>query len=134
MGEMGFRNRVDAGRRLADALAALRGTDVVVLGLPRGGVPVAAEVARALGAPLDLIVVRKVGVPWEPELAMGAVGEAGVWVVDRGVVETARVERDELFVAQQRARDRLARRVAVLRRGRPRVPLAGRTAVIVDDG
>ena len=72
---MPFKNRVDAGRRLAERLGQLRGEDVVVLGLPRGGVPVAAEVARELDAPLDVIVVRKLGVPFQPELAMGAVGE-----------------------------------------------------------
>ena len=74
-----FRNRVDAGRRLAERLGQLRGEDVVVLGLPRGGVPVAAEVARELAAPLDVIVVRKLGVPFQPELAMGAVGEGARW-------------------------------------------------------
>jgi putative phosphoribosyl transferase len=134
VGKMGFRNRVDAGRRLAAELADLRGTGVVVLGLARGGVPVAAQVARALSAPLDVIVVRKVGVPWQPEVEMGAVAEDGVWIVDREVVEEAGVEPEELFHAQHRARDELALRVAALRRGRPRVPLAGRTAVIVDDG
>ncbi|MGN6245640.1 MAG: phosphoribosyltransferase family protein, partial [Motilibacteraceae bacterium] len=86
-----FRDRTDAGRRLADHLLTLphgpgRGDDVVVLGLPRGGVPVAAEVARALGAPLDVIVVRKLGVPWQPELAMGALGEGGVLVLDQRVL------------------------------------------------
>ena len=74
---MRFADRVDAGQRLAERLDRLRGEDVVVLGLPRGGVPVAFEVARALDAPLDVIVVRKLGVPFQPELAMGAVGEGG---------------------------------------------------------
>ena len=78
-----FRNRMDAGRRLAERLGHLRGEDVVVLGLPRGGVPVAAEVARELDAPLDVIVVRKLGVPFQPELAMGAVGEGGSLVRQR---------------------------------------------------
>ena len=72
-----FADRVDAGRQLAERLEHLRGQDVVVLGLPRGGVPVAAEVAAALDAPLDVIVVRKLGVPFQPELAMGAIGEGG---------------------------------------------------------
>lgn len=87
---MAFKDRVEAGRLLAEALAHLRGSDVVVLGLPRGGVPVAFEVARALDAPLDVIVVRKVGVPWQPELAMGAVGEDGASIVNAGVVRAAR--------------------------------------------
>ena len=83
---MSFANRDEAGRQLARRLQHLRGQPVVVLGLPRGGVPVAAQVARALGAPLDVIVVRKVGVPFQPELAMGAVGEDGVAVRDSRVV------------------------------------------------
>ncbi len=81
-----FQDRVEAGRHLAALLGHLSGQDVVVLGLPRGGVPVAAEVARALDAPLDVIVVRKLGVPRQPELAMGAIGEGGVRLVDRGLV------------------------------------------------
>lgn len=81
-----FQDRHHAGRLLAAALGALRGQPVVVLGLPRGGVPVAAEVATALGAPLDVIVVRKLGLPSRPEVAMGAIGEDGVRVVDDGLV------------------------------------------------
>ena len=77
-----FADRADAGRRLAAKLGHLRGEPVVVLGLPRGGVPVAFEVARALGAPLDVIVVRKLGVPFQPELGMGAIGEDGVRVIN----------------------------------------------------
>ncbi|MGA5299565.1 phosphoribosyltransferase [Nucisporomicrobium flavum] len=131
---MTYRDRVDAGRRLAHALRHLRGEDVVVLGLPRGGVPVAAEVARELNAPLDVIVVRKVGVPWQPELAMGAVGEDGAAVVNTGVVRVTKVAQDELNAAQERARAEIQRRVHALRGNRPRVELAGRTAVVVDDG
>jgi putative phosphoribosyl transferase len=131
---MSFRNRVDAGQRLARALTHLRHEDVVVLGLPRGGVPVAAEVARELHAPLDVIVVRKVGVPWQPELAMGAVGEGGADVVSTGVVRLAGVKPDELSAAQAHARAEVQRRVQALRGHRPPADLAGRTAVIVDDG
>jgi len=131
---MSFRNRVDAGQRLAGALRHLRGEDVVVLGLPRGGVPVAAEVARALQAPLDVIVVRKVGVPWQPELAMGAIGEGNAGVVNDGVVRMAGVKPDELSAAQTHTRVEVQRRVRALRGHRPPVQLAGRTAVIVDDG
>ena len=86
-----FIDRIDAGRRLAARLEPMRGQDVVVLGLPRGGVPVALEVARTLGAPLDVIVVRKLGVPYQPELAMGAIGEDGVRVVNDEVVRHARI-------------------------------------------
>jgi putative phosphoribosyl transferase len=129
-----FTDRVDAGRRLAQDLDSLRGTDVVVLGLPRGGVPVAAEVARALDAPLDVIVVRKLGVPFQPELAMGAVGEAGVRVVDAEIFRRAGVTDAELRSVERREREEVDARVARLRRGRHRVDLKGRTAVIVDDG
>jgi putative phosphoribosyl transferase len=129
-----FRNRVAAGRLLARELTHLRGGDAVVLGLPRGGVPVAFEVAQALDAPLDVIVVRKVGVPWQPELAMGAVGEGGATVVNTSVVRTARIEPHELRAVETAARAELERQVNQLRGGRPRVPLEGRTAIIVDDG
>jgi putative phosphoribosyl transferase len=129
-----FSNRVAAGQRLAAELTRWRGSDVVVLGLPRGGVPVAFEVARALDAPLDVIVVRKVGVPGQPELAMGAVGEDGVTVVNDEVVGMAGVTAEELAAAATSARTELERRVTILRGGRPRVELTGKTAVIVDDG
>ncbi|MGZ4544362.1 MAG: phosphoribosyltransferase family protein [Blastococcus sp.] len=131
---MRFRDRKDAGRRLAQRLEKLRGQDVVVLGLPRGGVPVAAEVAAALGAPLDVIVVRKLGVPFQHELAMGAVGEGDVLVVNRRVVALAGVSPDELAEAERRERAELENRVQRFRGDRPRVPLTGRTAVLVDDG
>jgi putative phosphoribosyl transferase len=129
-----FRDRKDAGQQLADLLQPLRGPDVVVLGLPRGGVPVAAEVARALAAPLDVIVVRKVGVPGQPELAMGAVGEGGVRVVDERVVRLAHVPPEEFARAGEREGDELEKRVQRFRGGRPPVPLTGRVAVLVDDG
>ena len=86
---MRFFDRKHAGRLLADRLAPLRRPDGVVLGLPRGGVPVAAEIARGLGAPLDVVVVRKLGVPGQPELAMGAVGEGGVLVLEERVLDAA---------------------------------------------
>ena len=129
-----FADRVDAGRRLAERLGPLRATDVVVLGLPRGGVPVAAEVARALGAPLDVLVVRKLGVPGRPELAMGAIAEGGVRVVDERMAASAGVTEGALARVEERERAELDRRVAALRRGRAPVDLTGRTAVVVDDG
>lgn len=129
-----FRDRTEAGRRLAQHLGHLRDEDVVVLGLPRGGVPVAYEVARALDAPLDVIVVRKLGFPSQPELAMGAIGEDGVRVLNEALV-TPEVASSPAFAAvETRERHELARRVEMFRRGRPRVPLEGRVAVIVDDG
>jgi putative phosphoribosyl transferase len=129
-----FRDRQDAGRQLAERLGPVGGPDVVVLGLPRGGVPVAAEVARALGAPLDVIVVRKLGVPGQRELAMGAIGEGGVRIVDERVVRMAHVAPEELALAGQRELEELDRCVLRFRGGRDAVPLAGRVAVVVDDG
>ncbi len=131
---MPFIDRADAGRRLAMVLEHLRDQDVVVLGLPRGGVPVAFEVARGLGAPLDVIVVRKLGVPFQPELAMGAVGEGGVRVVDKRVQSAAGVSAEEFAAVEARERTELERRVRRFRGGRPPEPIAGRTAIIVDDG
>lgn len=129
-----FADRYDAGRRLAAELSCLGGQDVVVLGLPRGGVPVASEIARALDAPLDVIVVRKLGLPWQPEFAMGAIGEEGVRVLDRSVIARAGLSEAAVRAVEQRERDVLEARVESLRRGRTRVPLKGRVAVVVDDG
>jgi len=129
-----FADRVEAGRRLAERLEHLRGQDIVVLGLPRGGVPVAFEVAQALNAPLDVIVVRKLGVPFQQELAMGAIGEGGVQVLDAAVLRRARVTDEELNMVETRERAVLEARIDQLRRGRERVSLAGRIAVVVDDG
>jgi putative phosphoribosyl transferase len=129
-----FADRVDAGRQLAARLGYLHGQDVVVLGLPRGGLPVAFEVAEALDAPLDVIVVRKLGVPFQPELAMGAIGEGGVRVLDAEVLARAQVTEEQLHTVERRERGLLEARVARLRRGRVRVNLDGRIAVIVDDG
>ena len=131
---MPFLDRVDAGRRLAGQLRHLRGQDVVVLGLPRGGVPVALQVALELDAPLDVIVVRKLGVPFQSELGMGAIGEDGVRIINEDVVRIAGVSVHELDQVEQRERVELERRARRFRTGRPRVALAGRTAVVVDDG
>ncbi|MBB5121739.1 phosphoribosyltransferase [Streptomyces eurocidicus] len=131
---MRFRDRVDAGRRLADRLAPLRAESPVVLGLPRGGVPVAYEVARALGAPLDVILVRKLGVPLHEEVGFGAVGEGGVRVLNGDIMRVSRVGEDDLAEIQAHEEARLARQAETFRGGRPRVALDGRTAVVVDDG
>jgi putative phosphoribosyl transferase len=129
-----FTDRVDAGRRLAARLGHLQDQPVVVLGLPRGGVPVAFEVARALGAPLDVIVVRKLGVPSQPELGMGAIGEEGVRILNDDLVRRAGVTDRQLREVEQRERAELERRALRFRGERPRVPLEGRIAVVVDDG
>ena len=129
-----FDDRVDAGRHLAERLESLRGKDIVVLGLPRGGVPVAFEVAKALRAPLDVLVVRKLGVPFQPELAFGAIGEGGVRVINDSVVREAVLSEDEIEAVEAKQRAELARRSERFRRGHDRIPLAGRIVVIVDDG
>jgi putative phosphoribosyl transferase len=129
-----FVDRADAGRRLAEQLRFPEDDDVVVLGLPRGGVAVAAEVALALDAPLDVVVVRKIGLPFQPELAMGAVGEEGIRIVNDDVVQGARVSNDDFAEVERRERTELERRSQRFRLERPRVSLVGRTAVVVDDG
>ena len=129
-----FDDRVDAGRQLAERLESLRGQDIVVLGLPRGGVPVAFEVAKALRAPVDVLVVRKLGVPFQPELAFGAIGEGGVRVINDSVVREADLSEDEMAAVEAEQRAELARRAERFRRGHDRIPMAGRIAVIVDDG
>ncbi|WP_413542435.1 phosphoribosyltransferase [Citricoccus nitrophenolicus] len=151
-----FTDRYDAGRQLA-ALLASRGRSpvpgaggireqqvtagvgpssgtTVVLGLPRGGVPVAEVVARELGAPLDVIMVRKLGVPVHPELAMGAIGEGGLRVLDESIVRHFAVAEAELAEVQAREEATLARRAELFRAGRPPLDLRGATAVLVDDG
>jgi putative phosphoribosyl transferase len=131
---MPFRDRREAGRRLAERLSGLRASSPLVLGLPRGGVPVAFEVARALGAPLDILVVRKLGVPFQPELGMGAVGEDGVRVLNAEVLRQAGVTEAQLAQVEARERAEVEERATRLRGGRPAIPFPGRTVVIVDDG
>ena len=124
---MRFRDRVEAGRHLAEAVRqADLGANVVVLGLPRGGVPVAFEVAEVLGAPLDVVVVRKLGVPFQPELAMGAIGEGGVRVENPDVLRSAALTELDLEAVEQRERAELERRAHEYRGGRPRLQLRGR--------
>jgi len=129
-----FMDRTDAGQALARSLEHLRGTDLVVLGLPRGGVPVAFEVAKALAAPLDVIVVRKLGVPYQPELAMGAIGEGDIKVSNDDVIRRGGITPQEIAAVEQRERADLVQQAQRFRLGRPNVDVAGRTAVIVDDG
>ena len=129
-----FNDRHDAGRRLG---AALRRTGVgasVVLGLPRGGVPVAAEVAAILGLPLDVIIVRKLGSPSQPEVAMGAIGEDGVRLLNPALIRDAGVTPAEVDDVERRERATLERRARQLRGGAPRRDLTGQTVLIVDDG
>ncbi|WP_411133294.1 phosphoribosyltransferase family protein [Streptomyces sp. C10] len=129
-----FTDRADAGHRLAEALRHLEGEEPVVLGLPRGGVPVAFQVARALHAPLDVIVVRKLGVPYQRELGFGAIGEGGVRVISDDIVRRGRLEQADLASVEHAEAAELARQAERFRAGRPRLALEGRTAIVVDDG
>ncbi len=134
-GTVRFADRTDAGRRLGQHLREFAEVaDVVVVGLPRGGVPVAHEVARALRAPLDVLLVHKIGVPFQPEFAMGAVGDGGYRVIDEQTVRWAGVTAEQLDAAAQRELDELTARGRRLRRGREPLSLAGRTVIVVDDG
>lgn len=130
-----FRDRADAGRRLAEDLGGYAGrSDAVVLGLPRGGVPVAYEVARALGAPLDVFVVRKLGVPGHEELAMGAIASGGVRVMNEEILRELDLSEDAISATAAEQQREVERREVALRDGGGSEPLGGRTAILVDDG
>lgn len=130
-----FEDRIEAGRKLAGALSGYRGrSDVVVLGLPRGGVPVAAEVARAVGAPLDVFVVRKLGVPYQPELAFGALSSGGTCVFNDDVLRQAHLSEDQVQQVVAAETAELHRREEAYRGERPPVPLEGQVVIVVDDG
>ena len=132
---MRYRDRADAGRQLATLLASyVDRDDVVVLALPRGGVPVAFEIARALRAPLDVFLVRKLGVPGHPELAMGAIASGGVRVLSHDIIGQLDVMPEEVDAVTEREGVELDRRDRMYRGDRPATPLAGRTVIIVDDG
>jgi predicted phosphoribosyltransferase len=130
-----FRDRADAGRVLAEKLADYAGReDVIVLALPRGGVPVAYEVARALGAPLDVFLVRKLGAPGHEELAMGAIASGDVVVMNDEVVKAMNVQADDILDAIASERRELARREEAYRDGRPPADVQGKTVILIDDG
>lgn len=131
-----FRDRTDAGRRLAAALSGYAGRDPVVLALPRGGVPVALEVAQALHAPLDLLLVRKIGLPEQPELAMGAVvdGAAPIVVRNRDIIAFSGVDEEAFEAVCRRELAEIERRRARYIGARRRAPIAGRVVIVVDDG
>ncbi|MGW0245141.1 phosphoribosyltransferase [Nocardia goodfellowii] len=129
-----YTDRAAAGRALGAELTHLRASVPLVLGLPRGGVPVAAGVRDVIGGELDIMLVRKLGVPWQPELAMGAIGEDGTRVLNRDVLEHISVAPREFADIEHAERAELERRRAVWRGDRAPIPLAGRTVVLVDDG
>jgi len=129
-----FKDRTDAGRQLGTMLSHVRGQNALVLGLPRGGLPVAYEVARALNAPLDVLNVRKLGVPWHEELAMGAIATGGVRVLNNEIIMSTGVTQENLEEATAVQRLELDRRERLYRQGRPAPDMRGRTVVLVDDG
>jgi putative phosphoribosyl transferase len=131
-----FENRVEAGKALANALAAKALPDPVVLALPRGGVPVAAEVAKVLKAPLDLVMVRKIGVPWQPELAAAAVidGQDAQIVINDEVCVLAGVSRSYIYEAAKKELAEIDRRAKLYLEDRPRAPITGRSVIVIDDG
>ena len=129
-----FEDRSHAGRLLADRLSSGRITASIVLAIPRGGVPVAAEIAERLGMPLDVILVRKLGLPFQPEVAMGAVGEGDVRIVDVDLALRAGVTAAELSEVERREREVLEHRRMTLRGERPRRDLTGQDVLVVDDG
>jgi putative phosphoribosyl transferase len=133
---MPFRDRSEAGRRLAVELAKFKGEDSVIFALPRGGAPVAAPIALALGAPLDLVLVRKIGVPYQPELAMGAVADGGSPLIVRNedVIQMAGVSEKEFEKVRQRELEEIERRRRLYLGERPRPEARGRVAIVVDDG
>lgn len=130
-----FADRHHSGTELARLLAPYAGRhDVIVLGLPRGGVPVAYEVAKALDAPLDVLVARKLGVPFQPELAMGAIASGGATWLNQEVIRLARVTPEEIARVEASERVELHRREALYRQGRKPLDVSGRTVILVDDG
>jgi len=132
---MRFHDRADAGRRLAEHLGEYAGrNDVLVLALPRGGVPVAYEVARALHAPLDVFLVRKLGVPGQEELAMGAIASGGLRVLNESVVHALDIPEDVIDAVAREEMQELRRREEAYRDGRPFPSLRGRTIILIDDG
>ncbi|HEY8454660.1 MAG TPA: phosphoribosyltransferase [Actinopolymorphaceae bacterium] len=132
---VGYTDRLEAGRQLADELASYASrADLIVLGLPRGGVVTAAAVAERLGATLDVFCVRKLGVPWQPELAMGAVATGGVRVINEEVVHQLQVHPDEIDRVVQRERNVLEHRERLYRGDRPPLLLRDKTVIVVDDG
>jgi putative phosphoribosyl transferase len=131
---MQFVDRHDAGRRLATRLRHLADDQPLVIGLARGGVPVAHEIARELGAPLDVLVVRKLGCPWQPELGVGALGEGGVHLLNRALMDRIGVTEAALEPVVQREAAELRARLRRYRGDRPPLSVEGRTVILVDDG
>ncbi|MDO8684751.1 MAG: phosphoribosyltransferase family protein [Armatimonadota bacterium] len=129
-----FKDRTDAGRQLAQALLEYRSTGAVVLAIPMGGVPVGAEVARKLGAPLDLVIPRKLPIPWNPEAGFGAMTIDGEIVLNRQLIESMHITKQQIEVVCEMVKTEIERRNKALRHDKPAPNVKGRTAIIVDDG
>lgn len=135
LGRLRFDNRLDAGRRLAAKLARIAGTeDLLILALPRGGVPVAAEVARVLGIPFDVLIVRKLGVPGHEEFAFGAIASGGIQILDKNLISRLGFKQTPIDTVIQRETAELARRERFYRNGRAMPAIEGQTVILVDDG
>ena len=133
--QLPFTNRDEAGRLLAAALAMMKlPANVVVLALPRGGLPVGLQVAKKLSAPLDVVIVRKLGVPWQPELAMGAIASGSFQTLDQDLIRALDIPREEIDAVIAKETAEVERREKLYRKGRPALDLRGRTALLVDDG
>lgn len=129
-----FEDRKEAGRRLGEQLLRFRNQNPVILGIPRGGIPVAAAVARRLDAPLDVLIVRKVGAPDNPEYGLGAVAEGGIQVIDEPRMRQSGYSLQDLAPVLEREKKEVERRVRLYREGRPRIELKDRLVILVDDG
>lgn len=129
-----FKDRKDAGEQLAATLRKYRGQDVLVLALPRGGVVLGRDIAEVLEAPLDVVIVRKLGVPWQPELAMGALSETGAVILNENIISAYGISRDEVNRAISAQKTEIERRLLLYRQGRAMTPVKGKTVILVDDG
>lgn len=133
--QLPFADRAEAGRLLAAELATLKlPPNVIVLALPRGGLPIGLEVAKKLHAPLDVVIVRKLGVPWQPELAMGAIASGSVQTLDHDLIRALGISREEIDAVIGKEKLEVERREKLYRKGRPALELQGRTVLVVDDG
>jgi predicted phosphoribosyltransferase len=133
--QLPFADRAEAGRLLAAELATLKlPSNAIVLALPRGGLPVGLEVAKMLRAPLDVVIVRKLGVPWQPELAMGAIASGSIQTLDQDVIRALGISREEIDAVIDKEKTELERREKLYRKSRPTLDLRGRTVLLVDDG
>jgi putative phosphoribosyl transferase len=133
--QLPFADRYEAGRLLAASLAMMKlPANVIVLALPRGGLPIGLEVARKLNAPLDVVIVRKLGVPWQPELAMGAIASGSFQTLDQNLIRACGVSREDIDAVIDREKAEVTRREKLYRKGLPALDLRGKTALLVDDG